>query len=252
MARTVVVSDLHTDRWTAERLEIFLDFLQYVRRHARCLVLNGDLLDFPPLGRRSIDERSRRVLAELAQLPFFGVRVVYLPGNHDIAFRGFPLSLPQLEIVYPSKILDIGGKRVYIEHGHDYDPLFNRPYEILDGIRKFTGYDVGKIMVDTWKAVTRLLQRCNPDQTGNEVGRQDQGSLFLRGWTQKAREIHAREGYDFVVFGHVHTPKGPDEDPPFYINTGDWVTHMTVTEFDEGGRARQYDWQDRAAASISA
>ena len=252
MSKTVVVSDLHVDRWDEMKLRKFLDFLYYVRFNASCLVINGDLMDFPPFEGKEISETCRRVLYELAQLPMAGVRIVYLPGNHDIALRGFPISLPRVQIVYPSTVLQFNRVKVYIEHGHYYDPLFNGGYEILDGLRKFTGYDIGKIAVDTWKAATRFLQRAREDQSGNEVGPSDHSAVFLERWRHKASEIHRENGYDFVVFGHTHSPKGPAEEPTHYLNTGDWVTHMTVTEFSEDGVPQQYDWNDQPRVAIAA
>lgn len=242
MEKVIVVSDLHADRWGPDRLAAFRDFLYYVRATATRLVLNGDLLDLPPVEGEELSDQVKAVLGELVALPLTGVELVYLPGNHDIALRGLPMSLPNFQLAYPRVIFGIGPKRVYVEHGHYYDPLFNGGYDMLEALRKFTGYDVGRVAVDTWKAITRLLQRADSSRTENGVGRAGLPEGLGKLWEQAAER--AREEYqcDYVLFGHTHSPKPPGARPDFYINTGDWVTHMTVTEFDGDGVPLQYDW----------
>lgn len=243
--KLMVVSDLHADRWTdAATFEQFEDFLVYVRREAQTLVVNGDVLDLPPIEGEEVSAASKRALFALLQVPLQGVRLVYVVGNHDIAFRGWPIDLrPFLRIVYPFEVVELAGRRIRIEHGHYYDPLFNGGYDILAGIRKFLNYDVGKVAVDTWKAATRYLQRLAPDRGTSAVGRADEPAIFGR-WTDAAARLK-EAGFDLVLFGHIHHPKGPDESPSYYINTGDWVDHRTVTEIDESGKVAQFDWRER-------
>lgn len=242
MKKVIVVSDLHADRWGPERFAAFRDFLYYVRSSASRLVVNGDLLDLPPVEGEELSDQVKAVLGELVALPLSGVELVYLPGNHDIALRGLPLTLPNFQLAYPRLLFNVGRKRVYVEHGHYYDPLFNGGYDMLEALRKFTGYDVGKVAVDTWKAITRLLQRVAPSEPENEVGQTEVPDRLRKVWEQAARNVRKEFRCDYVLFGHTHSPKPPDEKPRYYINTGDWETHMTVTEFDEDGVPLQYDW----------
>lgn len=243
--KLIVVSDLHVDRWQEEAtFQQFEDFLVYVRREGHTLVVNGDLLDLPPVEGEEVSASSKRALLALLQVPLVGVRLVYVVGNHDIAFRGWPVDLGGLvRIVYPVEDVTQGGRRIHIEHGHYYDPLFNGGYDILAGINKFLKYDVGKVAVDTWKAATRFLQRVVPETGRSLVGRLDDPSAFGR-WHEAATRLK-EAGADLVVFGHIHSPKGPDEEPSFYVNTGDWVDHTTVTEVDETGTPSQFEWRER-------
>ncbi|MBE3576219.1 MAG: UDP-2,3-diacylglucosamine diphosphatase [Limnochordales bacterium] len=241
MARTIIISDLHIDKWhDRSREEAFSHFLSYVKANANRLIINGDILDFPPIDGEELSSRDKRILGELLTLPIFGVEVVYIPGNHDIALRGLPFSLQRIRLVYPRFVFQAGPKKVYVEHGHYYDPLFNGMYDILDGLKKMTGYDLGKIAVDWWKATTRFLQRAKREGKTNEVGVSD-SVLFAR-WEAQAEQLHSKDGYDYVVFGHTHHPQSPSSSESYYINTGDWVDHSTVTEFDEQGCVRQFDW----------
>lgn len=244
-AKLIVVSDLHVDRWKSqEKFRQFDDFLLYVRREAHTLVLNGDVLDLPPTEGERVSDESKRVLLSLLQLPLQGIRLVYVVGNHDIAFRGWPLELGSVfRIVYPFEVVEVAGRRIRIEHGHYYDPLFNGGYDILAGIQKFLNYDVGKIAVDTWKAATRLLQRVSPTTGQSEVGRANEPALFGR-WKEAAERLKAA-GFHYIMFGHIHSPKGSDTEPSYYINTGDWVDHTTVTEVDASGRPSQFEWTER-------
>lgn len=249
MEKVVVVSDLHADRWDPDRFAAFRDFLYYVRSSAKRLVLNGDLLDLPPVEGEELSDQVKSVLGELVALPLTGVELVYLPGNHDIALRGLPMTLPNFQLAYPRVLFEIGPKRVYVEHGHYYDPLFNGGYDMLEALRKFTGYDVGQIAVDTWKAITRLLQRTDPSGGENEVGRADLPAGLRQLWEEAAERVREEYPCDYVLFGHTHSPKPPGEEPDFYINTGDWETHMTVTEFGPDGVPSQYDWAEHPRVS---
>lgn len=249
MAKTVIISDLHIDRFSPEREKAFSHFLEYVGKTASRLIINGDILDFPPVDGEELKDKDKRILVDLLGLRSSGVEIVYLPGNHDIALRGLPFTTRNMRVTYPRFVFETGGKRVYVEHGHYYDPLFSGGYDILEGIRKMTGYDVGRIAVDTWKAATRFLQRVTAKGQTNEVGVQN--SRFLTGWEDKAKELHREGGYDYVVFGHTHHPQLPS-DGGCYINTGDWVTHSTVTEFDEHGNASQREWLVEGMTQVAA
>jgi UDP-2,3-diacylglucosamine hydrolase len=42
------------------------------------------------------------------------------------------------------------------------------------------------------------------------------------------------EGYDVVVMGHRHQPACREFPGGVYINLGDWITHNTYAEFQDG------------------
>jgi UDP-2,3-diacylglucosamine hydrolase len=42
------------------------------------------------------------------------------------------------------------------------------------------------------------------------------------------------EGYDFVMMGHRHKPVCKQIGKGIYLNLGDWITHNTYAEIEDG------------------
>src|SRR5690606_24364257 len=85
--RTVFLSDVHLGS-RACRVDVLLDFL----RHMRCetLYLVGDIIDLESLRHSFFWPQSHsEVLKLLMQRCREGMRVVYVPGNHDDDLRAF-------------------------------------------------------------------------------------------------------------------------------------------------------------------
>ena len=48
-----------------------------------------------------------------------------------------------------------------------------------------------------------------------------------------AREVLAKEHFDYFIFGHRHLPMDIALQPgSHYINLGDWINNFTYAEFD--------------------
>ncbi len=156
MNRTIIVSDLHVDTWTDRRIgdsgktrrDLFFEFLAACKQaEVRELVLNGDLMDFPPYeGQFSFPEGpciARDVVERLVQFAA-EVPVTYVFGNHDIGISGFRsmgersiAALRNVNFCYPNYVInDYPGSTILVEHGHFCDPalilylrdLANRTY----------------------------------------------------------------------------------------------------------------------------
>ena len=149
--KIVVISDLHLgidDRYseTVENRALLVDFLEKLEDTAdvRELVINGDFLDdwFLPLaypGYDDPDEFYRQVIATnqdvidaLNRLMTKGIKVVYVPGNHDMLLKSEVLDEALPGIVQARDAEGLGvyvtGDRqeIAIEHGHRYD-VFSSP-----------------------------------------------------------------------------------------------------------------------------
>ena len=85
--RTVFISDLHLGTRRA-RTDLLLHFL----KHIECekLYLVGDIIDNWALKRKWFWEQSHNdVIQKILRKARKGTKVVYIPGNHDEAFRAF-------------------------------------------------------------------------------------------------------------------------------------------------------------------
>jgi UDP-2,3-diacylglucosamine pyrophosphatase LpxH len=149
--KIVVISDIHLgieDRYTQsiENQELLLDFLEKLgnTEDVRELVVNGDLLDewYLPLTYARYDDSGefyRQVIANnqevfdaLNSLMAKGIKLVYVPGNHDMLLESEILEEALPGIVQARDAEGLGvyvtGDRqeIAIEHGHRYD-VFSAP-----------------------------------------------------------------------------------------------------------------------------
>jgi UDP-2,3-diacylglucosamine pyrophosphatase LpxH len=69
---------------------------------------------------------------------------------------------------------------------------------------------------------------------------------FINKFEETAAEIAIRNGYEYVVCGHIHQPSKRlvkrDGGQVLYLNSGDWVENCTALEYNRGGW--HIHWQD--------
>ncbi len=149
--KIVVISDLHLgidDRYTETRLNrpYLIRFLQCLRNTAdvRELVIAGDFLDewFLPVYYpsytdqvqfyRNVIANNQEVFKELNRVISSGIKVVYVPGNHDLALEAEVLQAAIPRLVQARDVFGLGAyytgdrNEIVIEHGHRYD-VFSAP-----------------------------------------------------------------------------------------------------------------------------
>src|ERR1700742_1531278 len=85
--RTIFISDVHLGTRGC-KAEMLADFLS--KNTCQTLYLVGDIVDGWQLKRRWFwPEIQERVLHEILKKADEGVRVIYIPGNHDEIFRNY-------------------------------------------------------------------------------------------------------------------------------------------------------------------
>ncbi len=247
----IFISDLHVDRWDRERKEHFFEFLDYVEKNAQTLYVLGDIFDFPPLKGETVWPRHKLLISRLLEFPKKGIPLVYLIGNHDISLRGIELFEKDFTMTYCDNKRpferEIFGKKVYMDHGHYYDPLFqDHLYDAVDFLKSVTGKPIDQSAVDFWRDVVRIFQR-NPKNKQVEPSPEKQQvgvpERFLKIWEQAAEQLLKRMRYDVVFFGHTHAPGITETEAKnqWYVNTGDWIVHSTYIEFTDTGISLN-DW----------
>ncbi len=246
----ILISDMHADRWDRTKKERFFEFLEYVEKTAREVLILGDIFDFPPLKGDTIWPKHKDLVSRITALPAKGVPVLYMIGNHDISLRGIELSENGFTMTYCDNkrpyLREIFDKKIYIEHGHYYDPLFqDHIYDAIDFLKSVTGQAVDKRAVDFWRDVVRILQRNPKTKVEKKVEKEQIGvpERFLKIWEQASEQIMKRMRIDIVFFGHTHAPMivemvGGNQ---WYVNTGDWVMHSSYVELSKKGIVLK-DW----------
>ena len=118
--RTVWISDIHLGT-AGCNADLLLDFLRTVQPETLYLV--GDIIDGWRLKRGWYwPARHNDVLRRILKLAGKGVRVVYIPGNHDEMLRDYGgLSFGGVEVVTEAIHTTADGRRLLVLHGDEFD-----------------------------------------------------------------------------------------------------------------------------------
>ena len=118
--RSIFISDVHLGH-RGSRANELLAFLAEV--DARNIFVIGDLVDFWALGHSVCWPQAHQdVLRALVDRARSGVRVVYIPGNHDEAAREFAgMNICGIEIRRQHVHVTADGRRMLLLHGDEFD-----------------------------------------------------------------------------------------------------------------------------------
>lgn len=154
--KIVTISDLHLgidDSYaeTVKNRSLLVDFLKRLHNTSdvRELVIIGDFLDawylpvfYPSYTDenqfyKNVVENNKVVIDELNHVVKSGIKLVYVPGNHDLTLEKSVLDEAVPGIVQVSEAQGLGTyytgnrKEIAIEHGHRYD-VFSAPDRITN------------------------------------------------------------------------------------------------------------------------
>jgi UDP-2,3-diacylglucosamine pyrophosphatase LpxH len=229
----VVLSDLHlgTIGCNAKELNHYLYSIQ-----PRILILNGDVLDIWKFRKYYFPESHLEVLRTLLKMMNRGTTIYYLTGNHDEQLRYFS-DLHNGRFHLLNKLtLNVDGKRVWVFHGDVFDVTkrYSRWVAKLGG----TGYDLMMLM-------NRVVNRMSLALGGGKLSlsKRIKESVkssvhFIDDFERTAADLAIENGYDYVICGHIHRPVIREvknsEGSVIYMNSGDWIEHLTALEYNEG------------------
>ena len=241
-----VISDLHLGMRGCRPLEI----LQYLRSiDAEVLILNGDIIDVWQFKKKYFPAEHMQVVRELLQMIARQKKVYYITGNHDEVFRQFAgFETGNFKIVN-KVVLPLDGKKAWFFHGDVFDvTMQHSKWLTLLGSK---GYDaliwlnhcINRVLLAMGKGRISLSKRVK-ESVKSAV-------KFINNFEETAAKIAIRNGYDYVVCGHIHQPSKrrirSDEGQVLYLNSGDWVENCTALEYNRGGW--HIHWQDEVPAA---
>ncbi len=238
--RTLFVSDLHLGA-RASQAEAFLDFLRY--HEAETIYLAGDIVDFWSLRRTPLWLQSHNdVLQKLLRKARKGTRVVYVPGNHDEAVRGYcGMTFGAIEIHHDTVHEAADGRRYLVMHGDEFDVvvryarwlalLGDRSYEFALSCNRPLNFIRCRLGLGFWSLSAYLKLRVK-------------GAVNFIGEFEHAIAAEAkRRNVDGVICGHIHHLADRMIGGVRYINCGDWVESLTAIAEDHSGAFHQIHWQ---------
>ena len=212
------MSDAHLGAAPSAQERDIAAFLDYARRSAASVVINGDLFDFWFEWRTVMPRGHVRVLGALAALADAGKPVLMIAGNHD-AWGGDVLTREiGAQLVHGDWDGELGGWRAHVAHGDGLRAREDRRYRAFRRVMRHP------LAIRAFGALhpdfaTRLAS--GTSNRSRSHGASDGGSGLLA----VAHEyLAAHRETELVAFGHSHVatleraPSGG-----VYANPGAWV-----------------------------
>lgn len=229
----VVISDVHLGTFGCKAQEL-LNYLHSIE--VKHLVLNGDIIDVWQFSKKYFPTPHMKVIRYLLKQVQKGVRVSYLTGNHDEAFRrfsGFEIGSFELK---NKLLLDVQGHEVWIFHGDVFDVSmkFSKPLAKLGG----WGYDFLILLNHGINKMLKILGK-KPISMSKKIKNSVKSAIkFIDNFEKTACEIAINQGYEVVICGHIHQPTikkySNEKGSVTYLNSGDWIENLTSLEFHQG------------------
>ena len=231
--RAVWISDVHlgSKYCKAKQLLQFLDRIEF-----DTLYLVGDIVDLLAMRRRvHWPAAHNKVISRFMKLARRkNSKVIYIPGNHDFAFRSIVKNKLGNIAVHRNHVHEtLNGKRLLVTHGDelDYAVRFSKLNRIVGDIAyEFMMWSNTKI-----------------DQARERLGLPYWSlAKWVKRNSAKAEEaidayqvaaINLIKGkhYDGIICGHLHYPTIREVGGLRYMNDGDWVENCSaLTELADG------------------
>ena len=226
----LVISDLHLGTYGSEADEV-LAYLDTI--HADKIVINGDFVDIMLFNKRFWPSSHMKVIKYFLDLISQGKEIYYVTGNHDELMRKFLNFKIQNFKIVNQVVLDTNEGKVWMFHGDVFD------FSIQTGwLTKLAGflYDY-MIMFNSWinKKIMRPLGRKRLNFSKTIKANVKTAVQYFANFEMKAAKIAQKNGYKYVVCGHIHTPKIESFDingeEIIYMNSGDWLESLSSLEY---------------------
>ena len=226
----LVISDLHLGTYGCEADEV-LAYLDSI--NADKIVINGDFVDIMLFNKRFWPSSHMKVIKYFLDLISQGKEIYYVTGNHDELMRKFLNFKIQNFKIVNQIVLDTAKGKVWIFHGDVFD--FSIQTQWLTKLAGFL-YDY-MIIFNSWinKKIMRPLGRKRLNFSKTIKSNVKTAVQYFANFEMKAAEVAQKNGYKYVVCGHIHTPKiesfNINGEEVIYMNSGDWLESLSSLEY---------------------
>lgn len=230
----VVLSDTHLGTYGCHARELH-NYLKSIQ--PRTLILNGDILDIWAFKKSYFPKEHTEVVRRLLKMAVNGTKIYYLTGNHDDLLRKFgEVSLGIIHL-RNKLVFQVDGRTHWVFHGDVFDASVQRARWLakLGG----EGYDLLIRINRTINRVRRIFGFA-PVSFAARVKKGVKGAVkYIGDFEDTAIKIASENDYDCVICGHIHQPQmrevtAENGKTVTYMNSGDWVEHLTALEFSNG------------------
>lgn len=242
--RSIFLSDIHlgTRGCQAEAL------LEFLRHHdSDNIFLIGDIIDFWAM-RRGVHWTGMQntFVQKLLRRARKGVKIVFVPGNHDEALREHcGINFGDIELRYEYLHTAANGKRYLLIHGDEYDQVtrHHRWVAVLGDVAYNT-----LVRINGWLSMIR--RRLNIPGYWSLAGyakrKVKTAVSFIFDFEDSVVRGMRERGVDGVICGHIHAATIKTIQGIEYINCGDWVDSCTAIVEHHDGRMELIDWREHA------
>ena len=243
MLRSLFISDLHLGARGC-RAGAFLAFLR--QTEADTIYLVGDILAIWHTGAVHWSRDHDASLAELRARAEAGVRVVYLPGNHDVTLKqyyGAPID--GFELAETATHTGADGARYLVLHGDQCDARIFRWHLMT---RLGSRADTALRALDFW---LRRRLGSTAERGLIELALAGVNRLMLIGnrFESRLTDLARSSGHDGVICGHYHKAALRLSNGVTYANCGDWVDSLTALTETRDGALQLVQWAGVAATA---
>jgi UDP-2,3-diacylglucosamine pyrophosphatase LpxH len=239
--RTIWISDFHLGTRGCNA-EMLIDFLDHVDSDTMYLV--GDIVDGWRLRRKFYWPAAHSdVVWRLLKRAGRGTRMIFIPGNHDEAFRQFcGLDFGGIAIRRNAIHETADGRRLLVLHGDEFDAItLAHRWLAHVGDKAYTLLMAANRGVNTFR---RRFGMPYWSLSKHAKARVKNAVAFISRFEEIVAEAAGARGVDGVVCGHIHTAEAREIAGITYYNDGDWVESATALVEHLDGRMEILHWSD--------
>ena len=226
-----VISDLHLGTYACRAKE-FVNYLNSIE--PRLLILNGDIIDGWQFSKHYFPPHHISAIQQIFQLLSAGTRIIYITGNHDETLRRYAdLHLGNFQLA-DKVVIEIDGKMNWIFHGDVFDHTTTNQARFWGKLGS-NGYAA---LLAFNKAINRIMKVIGKEKVSLSRKIMEQFHkrfVHIEAFETMIAELAIEKKYDCVICGHIHQPQkriiANEKGKVTYMNSGDWVEHMTALEY---------------------
>ncbi|WP_350978059.1 UDP-2,3-diacylglucosamine diphosphatase [Shewanella sp. AC34-MNA-CIBAN-0136] len=240
------ISDVHLGS-----IDCKADFLLHFLNHSQCqyLYLVGDIVDIWALKKRVYwPDSHNEVIQKILELASSGTQVIYIPGNHDEAFKDYADShFRGITLVKQHIHQSLSGKRFLMLHGDQFDSqvcvsrtyakLGDHLYDVLLWLNRQLHRVRSRLGYPYWSLASYIKLRVNKAQQA------------INQYRDAVLRYAIKKQVDMVICGHIHQPELSQHTINnhiiTYANDGDWVENCTLIAETESGDVQLLKWDEQ-------